>query len=130
MEDEEVDQGCCFARRNRASKENKGKNGFCFKFCRGENTVVVDFREFCLSELFIPLSAAFILALALDRTVEQFVSSWLTPLIGIAFGEHHDDLVFTIRDSKFTYGTFIDSFLNTRKCSAIIHCFFKDHALT
>lgn len=118
--DEDVETpGCCFGRNrksdNRESQDREQK-GWCLNLSKdGRTMMMVDLREFCLSDWLIPVSIGFTIALNFDKTIEQFVSSWITPLIGILVGEHHDDLVFTVRGAKFTYGLFIDSLLNTSK---------------
>jgi len=86
--DEDVETpGCCFGRNrksdNRESQDREQK-GWCLNLSKdGRTMMMVDLREFCLSEILV--------------------------------GEHHDDLVFTVRGAKFTYGLFIDSLLNTSK---------------
>lgn len=122
MDEEDVEREgcCCFPRRRRNNNSNnneeEAKKGWCFNLSRNGRTIMMmDLREFCLTDWFIPVSIGFTIAINFDKTIEQFVSSWITPLVGILFGEHHDDLVFTVRGSRFTYGLFIDSLLNTSK---------------
>lgn len=119
-EDSDVETtGCCSCfrrRKNNREAQDGEKKGWCFSLSKdGRQMLIVDIREFCLAQWFIPVSVGFTVALNVDKTVEQFVASWIMPLIGIFAGEHHDDLVFTVRGAKFTYGTFIDSLLNTGK---------------
>eukprot|EP00737_Agarophyton_chilense_P001067 gb/GEZJ01001185.1/.p2 GENE.gb/GEZJ01001185.1/~~gb/GEZJ01001185.1/.p2 ORF type:complete len:195 (-),score=22.21 gb/GEZJ01001185.1/:552-1136(-) len=71
-----------------------------------------EFRDFIFGGNLIRIAVAFILALALERMVEQFVASFITPIIGVIGAESFEDLTFTVRSSKFRYGLFLDSFIS------------------
>ncbi|CAN8066272.1 unnamed protein product [Agarophyton chilense] len=60
-----------------------------------------EFRDFIFGGNLIRIAVAFILALALERMVEQFVASFITPIIGVIGAESFEDLTFTVRSSKF-----------------------------
>lgn len=74
-------------------------------------SVVVEFRDFVLGGNLIRMAVAFVLALALERMISQFVASFITPILGIIGASDFGDLDFTIRDSRFAYGAFLDTLI-------------------
>jgi len=84
-----------------------------------------EMKEFTLGGNFIRIAAAFVLGLALERLVTQFVESWITPLLGIFGGKSFQDLAFTVRGSEFKYGLFLDAVISFRKYS--YHYFKSGH---
>mmetsp|Transcript_44843 Transcript_44843/g.110029 ORF Transcript_44843/g.110029 Transcript_44843/m.110029 type:complete len:151 (-) Transcript_44843:62-514(-) len=79
--------------------------------CCTRNRTLKEFRDFLLGGNFIRVAVALIMALALNDLVRVFVSSFVTPIIGIIGNTSFDELVFTIRGSKFTYGEFFDALI-------------------
>jgi len=83
----------------------------CFKPTnkKGQKSILVEFRDFILGGNLIRMAVAFVLALALENLISQFVASFITPIIGIIGARDFSELTFTIRDSRFAYGNFLDS---------------------
>jgi large-conductance mechanosensitive channel len=46
-------------------------------------SLLAEFRNFLLGGDFIKLACAFVLALALEKLIRQFVASFISPIIGI-----------------------------------------------
>lgn len=62
---------------------------------------------------FVQLAVAVVLGSAFNDLVKVFVSSFITPLLGIFGGwPEFKELAFTINDSRFSYGAFIDVLLS------------------
>lgn len=74
--------------------------------------VSVEFRDFMLGGNLIRLAVAFVIAIALQALINQFVVSFITPIIGIIGSRSVEDLVFTIRGSAFRYGRFLDEMIS------------------
>ena len=74
--------------------------------------VVADFREFLLQGSVIDLAVAVVIGAAFGAVVASFVENLLTPLVAAVFGEpDFAGLTFTINDSTFSYGAFINALL-------------------
>lgn len=82
--------------------------------------VCKDLRDFILGGNFIRVAAAFVIALALNNLVTVFVAAFISPIIGIIGGKSFTDLTFTIRDSVFTYGEFLDALLAFLMISIVV----------
>ena len=69
-----------------------------------------DFRDFVLKGDVVALAVAVVIAVAFAAVVTSFVEDLITPLIA-AIGGQPDfaDLTFTINDSVFRYGQFINA---------------------
>ncbi len=69
-----------------------------------------EFKEFMLRGNVIDLAIAVVIGAAFKTVVDTFVSGLITPLIA-AFGGQPDfsALDFTINDSRFLYGTFLNA---------------------
>jgi large conductance mechanosensitive channel len=71
------------------------------------------FRSFLLRGNVIDLAVAVVLAVAFGVVITSLVADLLTPLIGAIFGQpDFSDLSFTINNSVFTYGNFINALLS------------------
>ena len=72
-----------------------------------------EFKAFLLQGNLVILAVAFVIGLAFAALVTAFVTDWVTPIIGAIFGGHgpFDDLSFTIHNSVFHYGHFIDALI-------------------
>lgn len=70
-----------------------------------------EFKAFLMQGNLVLLAVAFVIGLAFAALVTAFVTDWVTPIIGAIFGGQgpFDDLSFTIHNSVFHYGNFIDA---------------------
>ncbi|PXF43224.1 Large-conductance mechanosensitive channel [Gracilariopsis chorda] len=71
--------------------------------------MLAEFRDFMFGGNLIRIAVALVLALALEKLVNQFVASFVTPIIGIIGADSFEELTFTIRSSEFKYGLFLDA---------------------
>lgn len=99
-DDVEAQTGCCAKKKGNSG--NSGTNKPC----------LVEFRDFVLGGNLIRIAVAFVLALALEKMVSTFVSSFVTPILGIIGAREFKELTFTIRSSVFTYGVFLDAVIS------------------
>ena len=68
------------------------------------------FRDFMLKGDLITAAVGLVMALATFTLTEALVDSLITPLIGAVVGEpHFNALSFTINESEFRYGEFINA---------------------
>lgn len=99
---------------------SRGEEQGCFRHRKNdESSILKELRDFTLSGNFIRIAAAFILALALERLITQFVASWISPAISMMGGRSFKNLSFTVSGSEFAYGMFIDALISFCK----IHSF-------
>jgi large conductance mechanosensitive channel len=71
--------------------------------------VFKEFRDFILRGNVVDLAVAVVLGAAFGALVTGFVASFVTPLIALIGGKpDFADLVFTISDTRFTYGEFLN----------------------
>jgi large conductance mechanosensitive channel len=72
-----------------------------------------EFKSFLLRGNVIDLAVAVVIAVAFGAVVTSLVEDLLTPLIGAIFGQpDFSALTFTINNSVFTYGNFINALLS------------------
>lgn len=70
-------------------------------------------RDFLLRGNLIELAVAFVMGLAFAGTVTAFVKDLVTPLIAALFGKpDFSGLTFTINNSRFLYGDFLNALLS------------------
>jgi len=83
-----------------------------------------DFREFILRGNLVELAVAVVIGTAFGAVVAALVKDIVTPIIG-AFGGQPDfaALTFTINDSKFLYGDFINALLAFLIIAAVVFFF-------
>lgn len=113
-----VKQVLLIHKRTMTSREDQS----CFKLREdGQTSIISELREFTLSGNFIRIAAAFILALALERLITQFVASWISPIVSIMGGRSFKNLTFTIHGSEFAYGLFIDAIISFCKINQTMH---------
>jgi large conductance mechanosensitive channel len=75
--------------------------------------MIKEFREFLLRGNVVDLAVAVILGAAFGAVITSFVEDLLTPLLAAVGGEpNFDQLAFTINDSRFRYGEFINAVLS------------------
>jgi large conductance mechanosensitive channel len=75
--------------------------------------MIKEFREFLLRGNVVDLAVAVVLGAAFGAVITSFVEDLLTPLIAAAGGEpDFAGLTFTINDSRFRYGEFINAVIS------------------
>ena len=71
-----------------------------------------EFREFILRGNVIDLAVAVVIGAAFTAVVNALVKDLITPIIAAIFGQpDFGDLDFTINDSRFAYGDFLNAVL-------------------
>ncbi len=70
-----------------------------------------EFKAFLMQGNLILLAIAFVIGTAFAALVTAFVTDWVTPIIGAIFGGKgpFGTLKFTLHNSDFLYGHFIDA---------------------
>lgn len=83
-----------------------------------------DFRKFILRGNAVDLAIAVVIGAAFGAVVNSMVKDLITPLIA-AFGGQPDfsNLSFTINNSKFMYGNFVNALLSFLILSAVVFFF-------
>lgn len=80
------------------------------------------FRDFILRGNVVDLAVAVVIGAAFGAVVTSLVRDILTPLIAAIFGEpDFSGLLFTINDSKFMYGSFINAVISFLLIAAAIY---------
>jgi large conductance mechanosensitive channel len=83
-----------------------------------------DFREFILRGNLIDLAVAVVVGTAFAAVITSLVEDLMTPLIGALGGEpDFSALTFTINESQFRYGDFINALLAFLIVSAVLFFF-------
>jgi large conductance mechanosensitive channel len=83
-----------------------------------------DFREFILRGNLIDLAVAVVVGTAFAAVITSLVEDLMTPLIGALGGEpNFSALTFTINESRFRYGDFINALLAFLIVSAVLFFF-------
>ena len=83
--------------------------------------MVKEFRDFILRGNVIDLAVAVVIGAAFGAVVTAAVENLFTPLIGAIFGEpDFSALDFTINDSRFLYGAFINAVISFVSIAAVI----------
>jgi large conductance mechanosensitive channel len=71
-----------------------------------------EFREFILRGNVVDLAVAVVIGAAFTAVVNALVRDLMTPIIAAIFGKpDFGDLAFTINDSRFAYGDFLNAVL-------------------
>ena len=74
--------------------------------------IVKEFREFILRGNVIDLAVAVVIGAAFTAVVNALVKDLITPVIAALFGKSDfSNLAFTINDSRFAYGDFLNAVL-------------------
>jgi large conductance mechanosensitive channel len=82
------------------------------------------FRAFLLRGNVVDLAVAVVIGAAFSAVVSAFVKDLMTPLIGAIFGKpEFGNLYFTINNSKFLYGDFINAIIAFAIAAAVIYYF-------
>lgn len=83
-----------------------------------------EFKQFIMKGNVVDLAVGVVIGVAFGAVVTALVNDLVTPLIG-AFGGQPDfsSLSFTINDSKFMYGDFINALVSFLMIAAVIFFF-------
>lgn len=80
------------------------------------------FKEFISRGNVVELAVAVVIGAAFGAVVTAFVSGMLTPLIAAIFGQpDFGDLTFTINDSTFAYGAFLNALFSFFTVAAAVY---------
>jgi large conductance mechanosensitive channel len=80
------------------------------------------FRDFILRGNVVDLAVAVVIGAAFGAVVTSLVNDLLTPLIAAIFGQpDFSDLTFTINNSQFRYGSFINAVISFLLIAAAIY---------
>lgn len=83
-----------------------------------------DFKAFLMRGNVVDLAVAVVIGVAFGAVVTSLVGDLLTPLIAAVFGEQDfSGLTFTINDSTFRYGSFINAIISFVMIAAAIFFF-------
>jgi large conductance mechanosensitive channel len=82
-----------------------------------------DFKAFVLRGNVVDLAIAVVVGAAFGAVVQAFVKDLLTPLISIPGAANFQDLKFTIRDSVFAYGDFLNVLISFLTIAAAVFFF-------
>ena len=85
--------------------------------------MVKEFKAFVLRGNVVDLAVAVVIGAAFGAVVTSFVNNILTPLIGIIGKKDFAEFDFTIRDSVFRYGLFINSLISFVLVAAAVFFF-------
>jgi large conductance mechanosensitive channel len=81
-----------------------------------------DFKDFLFRGNLIELAVALVIGLAFAAVVTALVEDLVTPLIAAIFGQpDFSDLTFTINDSVFRYGDFLNALITFVLVAAAIY---------
>ncbi|GAC1470733.1 MAG: large conductance mechanosensitive channel protein MscL [Candidatus Dormibacteraceae bacterium] len=87
-------------------------------------TMVQGFKAFLLRGNVVDLAVAVVIGAAFTAVVTAFVKDLVTPLIAALFGKpDFSSLYFTINNSKFPYGDFINALIAFVIVAAVIYFF-------
>ena len=82
------------------------------------------FRDFVTGSNLIEVAVGLIMALAIFALVQALVADLITPIIAAIIGEpSFGDLTFTINDSEFRYGDFINATITFASIAAAVYFF-------
>ena len=79
-------------------------------------------KSFVLDSNFIELSVAFVLGLSFRDLIYAFISDWVTPFFAAMGGDSDfNNLFFTLNNSRFNYGHFINVMISTMLLVVIVY---------
>jgi len=85
---------------------------------------VKGFKAFLLRGNVVDLAVGFVIGVAFGGVVSAFVKDLVTPLIAAIFGKpDFSTLTFTVNNSKFLYGDFINAVITFVTVAAVIYYF-------
>jgi large conductance mechanosensitive channel len=80
-----------------------------------------EFRQFILRGNLVDLAVAVVIGAAFTAVVNALVKDLVTPLIAAIGGKHDfSTLAFTINDSRFTYGDFLNALITFVTIAAVM----------
>ncbi len=83
-----------------------------------------EFRGFLVQGNLIALAIAFVTGAAFATLMSAFVADLITPLLAALVGEQNfDELTFTINDSEFRYGHFLNALITFVSIAAVVFLF-------
>jgi large conductance mechanosensitive channel len=84
-----------------------------------------EFRAFLMQGNLVLLAVAFVIGTAFAALVGAFVTDWVTPIIGAIFGGKgpFGTLSFTLHNSVFSYGHFLDATITFVAIAAAVFFF-------
>ena len=83
-----------------------------------------EFRTFLMRGNLVELAVAFVIGAAFGALVKAFVDDLVTPIIAAIFGKQDfSNLYFTINDSRFLYGDFINAAITFLSVAAAVFFF-------
>lgn len=83
-----------------------------------------EFKQFLLRANVVDLAVALIMALAFFAVVSAFIADLITPLIAAIFGQpDFSNLTFTLNNSVFRYGNFINVVITFILIAAVLFFF-------
>ncbi len=83
-----------------------------------------EFRDFVLRGNVIDLAVAVVIGAAFGAVVAAMVEDFITPLIAAIFGEpDFSSLTFTINDSVFSYGHFLNALITFLTVAVVVFFF-------
>ncbi len=86
--------------------------------------MIKEFREFTLRGNLVDLAVAFVLGAAFSALVTSFVDNLIAPLIALVGGKPElSELTFTVRDTTFAYGFFLNSLISFLTIAAVVFLF-------
>jgi large conductance mechanosensitive channel len=86
--------------------------------------MIKDFKAFLLRGNVVDLAVGIVIGVAFATLVTAFVENLITPLIAAIIGEpDFDDLSFTINDSVFRYGVFLNALISFVAIAAAVFFF-------
>ena len=87
-------------------------------------SVTQEFREFLMRGNVVDLAVAVVIGAAFGAVVTSLVTDILTPLIAAIFGEpDFSEIVFTINNSEFGIGNFINALISFATIAVVIFFF-------
>jgi large conductance mechanosensitive channel len=83
--------------------------------------LLAEFKQFLFRGNIVDLAVAFVIGVAFVAVVTSFVSDLLTPVIAAIVGKpDFGALTFTINDSEFRYGSFINAVISFVSVAAVV----------
>ncbi|HEY8465824.1 MAG TPA: MscL family protein [Solirubrobacterales bacterium] len=86
--------------------------------------MIKGFKDFITGGNLLETAVALVMALAVVDLVNSLIANIITPIIGAILGEpDFSSLSFTINDSVFTYGSFINALITFVSIGAAVYFF-------
>jgi large conductance mechanosensitive channel len=87
-------------------------------------TLLADFKKFLLRGNVVDLAVAVVIGTAFAAVVKALVADLLTPIIALIFGKpSFQDLSFTLNNSHFLYGDFVNNVITFVSIAAAVFFF-------